>query len=125
MNLIEVINDHQHVWVEIGQQIVQASDPMKAQECWASMTEALAPVFAEHNSADVSAAVAVYIAYIAFELAKEVKVTETQENVHPSICLMAIANMANSNLAYRKEEDHGEEESSEEESEEEGGEESN
>lgn len=121
MNLIEICNDHKHLWVEIGQKIVEASDPMDAKDCWTEMTKVLEPVFENHNSADVAAAVAVYIAYIAFELSKEVTNAETNETVHPSICLMALANMANSNIRpYRKEENHGKEESDEEESSEEG-----
>lgn len=125
MNLLEICNDYQNVWVEIGSKIVEASDPMTAQGCWTDMVKALEPVFANRNSADVAAAVAVYLAYISFELAKEVKNVETGENVPPGVCLMALANMANSNLVNRPvvkpEKDHGKEESDEEKSDEEEG----
>lgn len=126
MNMIQICNDYRDVWLRIGEEIVKAADPENAADCWRDMTVALEPVFQKYNSADVSAAVAVYLAYISFELSKEVTKADTGERVPAGICLMAVANMANANLLSRDHvEAQGDDNGSQEESQEEIGEEEN
>lgn len=103
MNLLQVANDYRDVWVEIGSQIIGEADPKRTYEVWEAMVDALNPIFENKGSADVAAACAVYMAFISFELSKQVTNDATGERVPSNICLMALANMANANLMTTQE----------------------